>query len=84
MFLRFLEDNPVIDGFIVLVLLITVIPAGMGWYRRRHPVTGKDRADAIREPRGSRFLGIQMDLAMLVLGLLLLLVMIRWVMKAFF
>ncbi|HXH65016.1 MAG TPA: hypothetical protein VNH42_05845 [Mariprofundaceae bacterium] len=79
MFIHFLEDNPVIDGFIVLVLLITVVPAGMGWYRRRHPPAETEQADVIRQPRESRFLGTQMDLAILVIGLLLLLALIHWI-----
>lgn len=83
MFIHFLEDNPVIDGFIVLVLLITVVPAGMVLYRRYHPAPEKEQADAIRQPRESRFLGTQMDIAMLVLGLLLLLVLIGWLRKGF-
>lgn len=83
MFLQFLEDNPVIDWFIVLVLLITVVPAGMGWYRRRHPPVETEQADAIRQPRESRFLGIQMDIAILVIGLLLLLGLIHWIRELF-
>ena len=53
---------PIIGSWFLLTLLATVVPAGMGAYRRRH---------AVAALRPSRFLGIQMDVAMLVLGLLL-------------
>jgi hypothetical protein len=81
MFLQFLEDNPVIDGFIVLALPITAVPAGMAVYRRRHPLSEAEQVDAIREPRESRLPGTRMDIAMLVLGLLLAL--IGWLRKGF-
>jgi hypothetical protein len=84
MFIDFLKDNPVIDWFIFLVLLITVVPAGMAIYRRYRPPSDTKQAAAIREPRESRFLGTQMDLAILVLGLLLLLGLIDWLKGLFF
>lgn len=65
---------PIIGRWLLLTLLVTVIPAGMGAYRRRHPV------DA---PRPSHLLGIQMDIAIAVLGLLLLSGAIHWL-KGFY
>lgn len=83
MLIGFLEENPIIVGFIVLVLLITVVPAGVALYKRHRSPADAEQAKTIRGPRETRFLGTQMDIAVLVLGLLLLLVLVHWLKEAF-
>lgn len=79
MFIRFLEDNPLIDWFIFLVALLTVVPACMAVYRRFYPAPDKERKAA----RTTRFLGIQMDIAILLIRLLLLFALCSWAWKSF-
>lgn len=81
MFIHFLEDNPVIVWFIVLALLITVVPAAAALYRRARRIPAKS---ATVEPRESRFLGTQMDLAILVVGLLTVAAIVSWLVGIFF
>lgn len=83
MFIQFLKENPIIDGFIFLIFLITVVPAVAAIYRRVRPAAVKAQAAQQKRPTESRFLGTQMDLAILVVGLLVLGVLISWVMTLF-
>jgi len=70
-FFHFLWENPAVPALIVLVLLLMVVPVAMCLYRRlRHK---EQRVDA---PQTTRFVGIQLDLAILVFGLFLLLVVL--------
>ena len=66
-----------IDWGMVVIWLIVVVPvlAVFGLY------FWLDRKD---KQRGTRFLGSQLDIAILIAGLLLLLALISWVRKAFF
>jgi hypothetical protein len=66
-----------IDWGMVVIWLIVVVPvlAVFGLY------FWLDRKD---KQRGTRFLGSQLDIAILIVGLLLLLALISWVRKAFF
>ena len=79
-YLDFLKDNPVVAGMVLLVLLITVLPAGVALLRRYRPGTPRDgdqaTGRAVKEPKPVRFLGIQMDIAILLFGVLLLLALI--------
>jgi hypothetical protein len=66
-----------IDWGMVVIWLIVAVPvlAVFGLY------FWLDRKD---KQRGTRFLGSQLDIAILIVGLLLLLALISWVRKAFF
>lgn len=78
-FIQFLMGNPVVAFMVLLVLLITVVPVCAALYRRRY---AKPPVDEEKLARGSvkvppvRFLGTQMDLAILIFGLLLLLAIV--------
>jgi hypothetical protein len=82
-FIQFLIDTPVVAFMLLLVLLVTVVPVAAALWSRKF---GKpDKAEAVvKEPQGTRFMGTQMDLAILLVGLLLLLGIISWVVKTFF
>jgi hypothetical protein len=66
-----------IDWGIVAVSLLVAVPVlavfALSFWSNR-----KDKQ------RGTRFLGIQMDICILIIGLLLLLALIGWVRKTFF
>jgi len=82
--LRFLIDTPVVAFMLLLALLVTVVPivgALLSRNRSRHP---DDLSMLVKEPPTTRFLGIQMDIAILILGLLLLLSVIGWIHKTYF
>ena len=83
-FVHFLMEEPVVALFLLLALLLTVVPILAGFLSRRKK-TRSDTVDAPpKELPSSRFLGTQMDLAILIFGLLLLLAMAAWVYKTFF
>jgi len=78
-FFQFLMGNPVVAFMALLVLLVTVVPVCGALYRRRYPKPPVDEeklpgADMKESP--VRFLGTQMDLAILIFGVLLLLAII--------
>ena len=82
--LRFLIDTPVVAFMLLLVLLVTVVPivgALLSRNRSRHP---DNLRTPVKEPPTTRFLGTQMDIAILLLGLLLLLGVIGWIHKTYF
>ena len=76
-YVDFLRGNPVVTFMVLLVLLITVVPAGAALYRRHNPKAPHDAENSARgrvtEPKSVRFLGTQMDFAILLFGVLLLL-----------
>jgi hypothetical protein len=76
-FIQFLMGNPVVAFMVLLVSLVTVVPAGAALYRRRYPKPPVDEAKLAKSNLTPvRFLGTQMDLAILILGVLLLLAVI--------
>jgi amino acid transporter len=82
--LRFLIDTPVVAFMLLLVLLVTIVPivgALLSRNRSRHP---DHLSTLMKEPPTTRFLGVQMDIAILILGLLLLLGVIGWIHKTYF
>jgi hypothetical protein len=82
--LRFLIDTPVMAFVLLLVLLATVVPivgALLSRNRSRHP---DDPNMLVKEPPITRFMGIQMDIAILILGLFLLLGVIGWIHQTYF
>ena len=79
-FIHFLADNPAIAGLVLLALLVTVVPACIAIYQRKH---GNANGDRKVEPRASRFLGTQMDVAILVIGVLVLLTLASWLVQLF-
>ncbi len=83
-FIQFLIDTPVVAFLLFLGLLVTVVPTLASLLFRNksgHP-------DAVSAPiKGAlpkRFLGTQMDIAILIFGLVLLLGVIGSIHKAFF
>lgn len=83
-FVQFLIDTPVVSFLLLLGLLVTVVPvvaAVLSRKKSKHPVVP---GMPMKTPPSTRFLGTQMDLAILILGLLLLLGVITWVRKNFF
>jgi hypothetical protein len=83
-FVHFLMEDPVVALFLLLALLITVVPIVAGLLSRRKDARS-DTVDALpKELPSSRFLGTQMELAILIFGLLLLLALAPWVYKTFF
>jgi len=73
-FVSFLVGNPVVALLTLLVLLVTVVPAGAALYRRYRPGAALDAE--LPQPKPVRFMGTQMDLAILIFGVLLLLAVI--------
>ena len=73
-FVHFLMGNPVVAFMTLLALLVTVVPAGAALYRRYRPRAAVDAQ--VKESKPVRFLGTQMDLAILVFAALLLLALI--------
>jgi hypothetical protein len=68
---------------LLLVLLVTLVPVVAALWSRKFGKPGGAGA-VIKEPQGTRFMGTQMDLAILLAGLVLLLGIVGWVVKAFF
>ena len=83
-FVHFLIEDPVVALFVLLVLLLTVVPMVAGLLSRRKTARSGKASAPPQELPTSRFLGTQMDLAILIFGLLLLLALIAWVHKTFF
>jgi amino acid transporter len=86
LFFKFLIDKPVVFFLVLLGLLITVVPFGAavyGRYRSRSAAGEENRAGRPVPETSTRFLGIQMDIAIVIFGLLLLLIAICWIRKAF-
>lgn len=82
--LRFLIDTPVVAFMLLLVLLVTIVPIVgvlLCRNRSRHPDA---LSTLMKEPPTTRLLGVQMDIAILILGLLLLLGVIGWIHKRYF
>lgn len=79
-YIDFLRGNPVVAFMLLLVLLITVVPAGAALYRRHRPkglIAGDNPAGGdVQETRPVRFLGTQMDIAILLFGALMLLAIV--------
>lgn len=80
-FLRFLVDTPAVAFLLLLVLLITVGPIVALLLSRRKAVHSDSVDVAVREPPTTRFLGTQLDLAILVLAFLVLLAFGGWLYK---
>ena len=81
---RFLIDTPVVAFMLLLVLLVTVVPivgAVLSRNRSRHPDNLKV---LVKAPPTTRFMGTQMDIAILLLGLVLLAGVIGWIHKTYF
>lgn len=82
-FVHFLMDTPVVAFMLLLALLVTVVPIVAGLLSRKK--SGHPEANtAVKEPPARPFLGTQMDIAILIFGLLMLLAVIGWVKKTFF
>lgn len=79
-YLDFLRGNPVVAFMLLLVLLITVVPAGTALYRRHRPKAPTDGDNPagghMRETKPVRFLGTQMDIAILLFAALMLLAIV--------
>lgn len=78
-FFRFVMGNPVVAFMALLALLVTVVPVCVALYRRRYPKPPVDKeklAGGDMKESPVRFLGTQMDLAILIVGVLLLLAIV--------
>jgi hypothetical protein len=82
LFFKFLMDTPVVACFVLLALLVTVVPLGAAIYGR-YCGTAKRQGGEEKAPATTRFVGIQMDIAILVFGLLLLFGLFSWIGKTF-
>lgn len=83
-FVHFLMETPVVAFMLLLVLLVTVLPIIADLLSRNKSGQSDGVSTLLREPPTTRFLGTQMDIAILIFGLLLLLGVIGWVKKTFF
>jgi hypothetical protein len=83
-FIQFLHDTPAVAFMLLLALLVTVVPVLAAIISRKKTGHADDANALGRDPPPSRFLGTQMDIAVLIFGLLLLLGVIGWVHKTFF
>ncbi len=81
-FIHFLRDNPAMAFLLLLGLLIVSSPF-LGMLCRGKKSGRKVKGRVEKEPPTTRFMGTQMDLAILFFGLLMLLAVIAWVIKAF-
>ncbi len=71
-------DEPVVAFLLLLVLLLIAAYIASIWLERRkkaHPETVNAHSESFQN---SRFLGTQVDLAILIVGLLLLLMLAAW------
>lgn len=80
-FIQFLIDTPVVAFLLLLGLLVTLGPVLAGLFPRKK--SGPADTPEKKLPT-TRFLGTQMDMAILIFGLFLLLGVIGWVHKTFF
>lgn len=78
LFIQFVMDEPVVASLLLLVLLLVGAVIASIWQDRRK----KAHPDAANVPQpssqNSRFLGTQVDLAILLVGLLLLAFFVAW------
>jgi hypothetical protein len=79
-----LIDTPVVAFLLLLGLLVTVVLLVAGLFSRRKARKSDAAVLPAPEPGTSRFLGTQMDLGILLFGLVLLLGVIGWLKKVFF
>lgn len=82
--LQFLIDTPVVAFMLLLALLVTVVPIGgalLSPNKSKHP---DDVSRVVKEPPITRFVGIQLDIAILIFGLLLLAGVVGWMYKTFY
>lgn len=83
-FVHFLNDTPVVAFLLLLGLLVTIVSVVTGWLSHRKTARS-DTADALaKESPTTRFLGTQMDIAILIFVLFLLLGLVGWLHKTFF
>ncbi len=82
--IRFLIDTPVVAFMLLLVLLVTVVPIVASLLSRKKAGHSDGPGSPVKEPPTTRFLGTQMDLAIIIFLLLLLLSVLGWVKKTFF
>ena len=75
-------NTPVVAFLLLLVLLVTIVPVVTRWLSRRK--TAHSETVSTKEPPTTRFLGIQMDIVILIFGLFLMLGVIGWIHKTFF
>ncbi len=82
--LNFLKDDPVMAWFAFLALLLIVVSVASVLWRR---MAGRSKVNVAKQPaqvtKDTRF-GIQTDLIVLLLGLVLLLSVIDWIRSTFF
>lgn len=83
-FVHFLIQTPVVALFLLLALLLTVVPIVAALLSRRKRAHSDPTSAPQQEPLNTRFMGTQMDLAILMFGLLLLMALAAWVYKTFF
>jgi uncharacterized SAM-binding protein YcdF (DUF218 family) len=83
-FVHFLIETPVVALLLLLALLLTVVPIVAGLLSRRKTTRSDPTGSPPQELPATRFLGTQMDLAILIFGLLLLLALAAWVYETFF
>lgn len=83
-FVHFLMETPVVAFMLLLVLLVTVVPIVAGLLSRKKSGHPDEVSTPVKEPPTTRFLGTQMDIAILIFGLVLLLGVIGWIRKTFF
>jgi hypothetical protein len=86
-YIRMFSDNPVLLALSALVLLMIVGPLVAGWisWRRgkRRAASGETPSAArLEQMPATRFLGTQMDLAILIVGLLGLVAIVGWIAKS--
>jgi uncharacterized iron-regulated membrane protein len=82
-YLRMFSDDPVLIALVALVLFIIVVPIIAGWIEWRRRKRNGDALAQPADPPATRFLGTQLDLALLVMGALLLVGVATWLYKAF-
>ena len=85
--IQFLIDTPVVAFLLLLGLLVTVVPMVAAVFSRKKSGRSDSPGAPVmpeKPPANTRFLGTQMDLAVLILGLFLLLSVIGWARKNFF
>ena len=83
-FFHFLMNTPVVAFLLLLVLLVTIVPVVTRWLSRRKTAHSETVSTPAKEPPTTRFVGIQMDIAILIFGLFLVLGLIGWIHKTFF
>ncbi|MHB8412237.1 MAG: hypothetical protein ACYDDI_09865 [Candidatus Acidiferrales bacterium] len=83
-FVHLLVDTPVLAFLLLLGLLVTVVPLALVWLSHRKKSKHPDEVHVpVKEIPTTRFLGTQLDLAILFCGFLLLLGLLGWAYKLF-